>query len=352
MNMEDPTKPLQFVIAGTGAMARYHVGRFSGFSGVRFVGCYDRSRQRAEEFSQEMGIPEAGADLPEILNRRRVDAVCAAVADPEHYHVVAGALDAGTPVFVEKPFTMTTREAESIVALQQERQVPITVNFSKINYPAILGLVYGADYGMVGAPEHLELSYLQSWLVSEVWGEWWNNPRWLWRISSSHGGGGALRDLGSHLVYLALRIGGEIVSFDVSTSCEASRRAAHRSGFSCDMNDTFVINAEHAGGLRTTIRGSYAASGHTNTVRARYVGSARTLVADTGVGSNSMAVHDLSSSSGRVRHLQFKKVYSTYHSFVDDLRRSRAWDTFSPSASCALDVQRVIELPIHASPHR
>lgn len=343
MTTETHTQPLQFVIAGTGAMARYHVQRFSRLGGVQFVGCYDRSRHRAEAFSREMGIPESGADLSSVLNRRNVDAVCGAVADPEHYRVVVEAIENGIPVFVEKPFTMTTGEAESIVTLQQERQVAIMVNFSKLNYPAIFGLVCGADHGRVGRPRELELSYQQSWLVSEVWGEWWKNPRWLWRISSSHGGGGALRDLGSHLVYLALRIGGEIVSFDVSTSCEASRRAADKSGFSCDMNDTFVIEAEHAGGLLTTIRGSYAVPGHINTVRARYVGSAGTLVADTGIDTHSMVVHGHEPLSRGDQHLSFKKVYSTYGSFVDELRGCRGWDSFSPSASCALHVQRVIE---------
>ncbi|MFW5693753.1 MAG: Gfo/Idh/MocA family protein [Alkalispirochaeta sp.] len=336
-------RPLRFVIAGTGAMARYHVSRFSAFRDLQFVGCYDRCHQRAETFSREMGIPHAASDLDLLLGNGPVDAVCAAVADSEHHHIVTSALRHNTPVFVEKPFMMTLGEAESVVALQARHRVPIMVNFSKLNYPAILGLVCGADYGMAGAPRHLELSYLQSWIISTVWGEWWKNPRWLWRISSSHGGGGALRDLGSHLVYLALRIGGKITSYQVSTSKEAPRHAAAGSGFSCDMNDTFVIEAEHATGLRTTIRGSYAAPGHINTVRARYTGRDQTLVADTGADSNTMTVSGHGPSASAAHQLHFRKVYSTYHSFIDGLRRSQSWDTFAPSAASALAVQRVID---------
>lgn len=337
------TRPLRFVVAGTGAMARYHVRRFSQFGGVRFVGCYDRSRERAASFSREMCIPHSASELDQLLRPGSVDAVCAAVADPEHHSVLGAAVDLGIPVFMEKPFTRTVEEAEDIVTRQEERRVPIAVNFSKMNYPAIFGLAHAATYGTAGAIEHLELSYLQSWLVSTVWGEWWKNPRWLWRISSSHGGGGALRDLGSHLVYLALRIGGEITSCKVSSSLEAERNAAEGSGFSCDMNDTFFVRLEHESGLQTTIRGSYAAPGHINTLRARLVGRRRILIADTGVDNNTILAQGPGPRSEGEGYYRFRKVYSTYHAFVDGLHRSLRWDAFSPTATSGLVVQRVID---------
>ncbi len=336
------TPALRFVVAGTGAMARYHVRRFSRFAGVQFLGCYDRSPERADSFSREMGIPHSASELDRLLRPGSVDAVCAAVADPEHHPVLVAAVDRGIPVFMEKPFTRTIEEAEEIVLRQAERRVPITVNFSKMNYPAICGLVHAANYGTAGAAKQLELSYLQSWLVSTVWGEWWRNPRWLWRISSSHGGGGALRDLGSHLVYLALRIGGAITSCEVSSSLEAKRTAAEGSGFSCDMNDTFVIRLGHESGLQTTIRGSYAAAGHINTVRARLVGERRILSVDTGVDNNTIRSRDRGPGSEVEGYYSFRKVYSTYHAFVEGLRRSLRWDGFSPSATSGLAVQRVI----------
>lgn len=324
-------------------MARYHVTRFTSFPGVTVVGCYDRSQRRAEEFSREMGIGHATSDLTALLRNVPVDAVCAAVADSEHYHVTATAIRHDTPVFLEKPFTTTVAEAHRIIELQHHHKVPLVINFSKLNYPNIWGMLRAIEYGRAGTPQHVNLAYLQSWLISTVWGEWWRNPRWLWRISSSHGGGGALRDLGSHLVYLALRIGGAASSCDLITEHRADRDAAYSSGFSCDLNDTFTIRLSHSSGLRTTIHGSYTEPGHINTVRAAVIGSQRVLVSDTQASQTTMAVHDRFKPHPSPGALHFKKVYSTYHSFLEGLRASRRWDAFAPSATEALRVQEILD---------
>lgn len=335
--------PIRLVVAGTGAMARYHVQRFMSFPGVTVVGCYDRCQQRANEFSQELGIRHATSDLASLLRNHAVDGVCAAVADSEHYHVAVTAIRHNTAVFLEKPFTTTVAEAQRIVTLQHDYQVPVVVNFSKLNYPAIWGMLHASDNGMAGTPAHLDLAYLQSWLITTIWGEWWHNPRWLWRISSSHGGGGALRDLGSHLVYLALRIGGPITSSDVTTERRADRTAASTSEFSCDLNDTFSIHLTHTNGLHTTVHGSYAEPGHANTVRASLIGNQRVLVADTDADQTGVEVTSRYTSPPSSRSLHFKKVYSTYHAFLEGLRTSRPWDAFTPSTEQALRVQEILD---------
>lgn len=336
-------EPIRLVVAGTGAMARYHVQRFMSFPGVTVVGCYDRCQQQALDFSRELGIRYATSDLASLLRNHPVDGVCAAVADSEHYRVTDTAIRHQTAVFLEKPFTTTVAEAQRLVALQHEYQVPVMVNFSKLNYPTIWGLLHASDNGMAGTPEHVDLAYLQSWLISTVWGEWWHNPRWLWRISSSHGGGGALRDLGSHLVYLALRIGGPITSSDVATQRRADRSAASASDFSCDLNDTFSIHLTHTNGLHTTVHGSYAEPGHANTVRASLIGNRCVLLADTHADPTRVEVTNRYAAPPAPRSLRFKKVYSTYHAFLEGLRTSRRWDAFTPSAEQALRVQEVLD---------
>ena len=336
-------KPIRLVVAGTGAMARYHVTRFSAFPGVTVVGCYDRSKHRAEQFSREMGIFHASSDLESLLRDHPVDAVCAAVADSEHHYVAIAAIRHHTPLFLEKPFTTSAAEAQQVVDLQAIHRVPVVINFSKLNYPNTYGMLHAINYGYAGTPRHLDLAYLQSWLITTVWGEWWSDPRWLWRISSSHGGGGALRDLGSHLVYIALRVGGATSSCDISTDCRADRMAASASGFSCDLNDTFSIRLTHTSGLRTTIRGSYAEGGHVNTVRTSLIGSHRVLVSDTGSDPHAMETSRRFISYASPHTVRFRKVYSTYHSFLEGLRTSRPWNAFAPSATEALHVQRILD---------
>jgi predicted dehydrogenase len=57
--------------------------------------------------------------------------------------------------------------------------------------------------GEVGAVRHVEASHLQSWLVSNAWGDWKTDSKWLWRLSKKHGSNGALGDIGIHIVDFA-----------------------------------------------------------------------------------------------------------------------------------------------------
>ena len=57
--------------------------------------------------------------------------------------------------------------------------------------------------GELGQIVHVEASYLQSWLSSQVWGDWKTNPTWLWRLSSKHGSKGVLGDVGVHILDFA-----------------------------------------------------------------------------------------------------------------------------------------------------
>ena len=54
--------------------------------------------------------------------------------------------------------------------------------------------------GQIGKIRHVEASYLQSWLVSKVWGDWRTESQWLWRLSKQHGSNGTLGDVGVHIL--------------------------------------------------------------------------------------------------------------------------------------------------------
>lgn len=326
---------MRIAIAGSGAMARYHLTRFGSLGDVAFVACYDRSLAHARNLAAEFSVGAAYDDFTELLKETRPDAVSIAVADSQHYELTAEAIRHGVPVFLEKPFTVDILQAEHLVELQERYRVPVMVNFSKINYPAVLGIIRAVRAGLIGDLRELDLQYLQSWLVTTVWGEWWRDPRWLWRISSSHGGGGALRDLGSHLIYLACELGGDVAAVQVSTTGTADRTRARGSGFSCDMNDTFLLEMGFRSGAAARITGSYAAPGRVNTVLIRAIGTTGTLEVVAEKEKNVLTLD----RSGLVRRFRFAKVWSTYDAFITGVREEQPWTEFAPSARTGLAVQ-------------
>ena len=45
-------------------------------------------------------------------------------------------------------------------------------------------------------------------------GDWCTEPRWLWRLSTSHGSKGTVGDIGIHLIdFATFAIGSDIASF-------------------------------------------------------------------------------------------------------------------------------------------
>jgi predicted dehydrogenase len=336
-------KPVTIAVAGTGAMARYHVQRFRAFPHVEVVGCYDRKADRAQAFAAEAGIAMAADTVEGLLDRSAPDGLTVASADAEQHYAVSAALERDIPLFVEKPFGTSSAEAAELAALQRERDVPVLVNFSKLNFPAIWGLVQLVETGGLGAPRSVELSYLQSWIVSTVWGRWWEEPRWLWRISSHKGGGGAARDLGSHLFYLLFRLGGAATLRSGRTEIRADRSAAAESGASCDLNDTFTAELALSSGATATVHASYAAPDYVNYLYARVVGERGEATVHAEKEKSTL---ELTRPHGTApRPVRFGKVFSTYDLFLSRLSADAEHpaDALDSSAEKTIHVHRIIE---------
>ena len=56
----------------------------------------------------------------------------------------------------------------------------------------------------------MDACYYQSWLTSNNWGNWREQDKWLWRLSTNHGSKGALGDIGVHIFDFASRPIGKI----------------------------------------------------------------------------------------------------------------------------------------------
>ena len=72
----------------------------------------------------------------DLLEREAVEAVVIATETPQHYAMAKAALRAGKHVFVEKPMTQTSAQAEELVALAEERDVRLMVGHLLLYHPA------------------------------------------------------------------------------------------------------------------------------------------------------------------------------------------------------------------------
>lgn len=63
----------------------------------------------------------------DILNDESIDLVVVATASPSHYKMAKAALQAGKHVLVDKPFTVTSAEADELIALAEDKNKVLTV---------------------------------------------------------------------------------------------------------------------------------------------------------------------------------------------------------------------------------
>ena len=111
----------------------------------------------ARQLGERFGISECFSDLKEMLHAASPDVVHITTPPQSHYSLAKQCLESGSHVYLEKPFTITAGEAESLIQLAESRGSKITVGH---NYQFTLEmlemrrLVKGGFVG--GKPVHLE----------------------------------------------------------------------------------------------------------------------------------------------------------------------------------------------------
>lgn len=111
-------------VIGAGGLGIHHVRILRDLCGDRFIGFVDENPARATEVSAKYGVESYGS-IDDLLEQ--VDAVSIVVPTISHHPVALKALSKGRHVFVEKPFTVTLSEADSLISLASSAGVVLQV---------------------------------------------------------------------------------------------------------------------------------------------------------------------------------------------------------------------------------
>lgn len=190
-------------IVGFGFIGRVHALAFSSlpfyYSELPFLpeirGICTSRKDTAEKAKKETGVPFATHKLDELLARDDIDVIVVAVPNAFHLPVVAKAAQAQKHIYCDKPLALNLAEAETIQESVTRSGVIFGMAFQNRFVPAILRAKELIDSGFLGEPVRARFQYLHSG---------YNDPNrpMSWRLRKDLAGGGALADLGSHLIDL------------------------------------------------------------------------------------------------------------------------------------------------------
>lgn len=163
---------------------------------------YSRDNNRAKTLAQKFGVHRYFDDYDEFLNSD-INAVFIASENSRHYEQVIKAAKAGKNILCEKPLAITSQQAEEMVKVCKENNVLLAVNYVHRFHPLVIKakeLIMDQKLGkLVSIDVHFNFDFPPD-----------NNFRFKKHLS----GGGALRDIGTHMIDLLRFFGGEIESID------------------------------------------------------------------------------------------------------------------------------------------
>lgn len=148
---------LRVAIIGCGKIADQHVHAVQRIGTASIVAACDREPLMAEQLAERFRIPSCYGDPETMLREAAPDVVHITTPPQSHLSLGVTCLRAGCHVYVEKPFTVTAREASVLIETAASCGRLLTAGHNYQFTPEMLRMRRLVDEGYLGGPPvHVE----------------------------------------------------------------------------------------------------------------------------------------------------------------------------------------------------
>jgi UDP-N-acetylglucosamine 3-dehydrogenase len=290
-------KPLRIALLGCGTIARStHLPAFraAGQDRADFTVFASRSAESAQAAAAEWGRGTTVAGWRQAIDRDDVDAVDICAPNALHAELAIQAAAAGKHVLVEKPMATSLAEAQAMIDAAAAAGIILmpahNLRFAQRSMAAARVVAAGEIGELVGLHASLEHTGPQDWA-----------PGADWFFDRARSGGGALLDLGVHLVDLI-----RAVTAEELTCVTAMTRP--RPGYD-DIDNAAEVGLRLTGGAIGTLRASWETT--------PAAGMGLTLAGTKGTLSISPRAAVLRPARGEAREIDVPPAVNPYALFAD-----------------------------------
>ena len=215
-----------------------HLPALASHPQARTVAICGRNRDNAQQMAGIWDIPQVYTDYRQMIDNADLDAVVISTPNSTHYPISMHALEKGLHVLCEKPIALTYAQAREMAETAKARGLKTLTPFTYSFMPTARYLKELIDDGYLGKPYHLNMRYYTGFA---------RDGDYRWRFDRKIAGSGVVGDLGSHFLYLAEWLYGEISAITCRLGFSVPRPPLDPNGEPYDvLDDSCMLTLEFA----------------------------------------------------------------------------------------------------------
>ena len=269
-------KKLGIAMIGYGGIGRVHAMAYRDIpfhyglaaNTINLIGVATTRPETAQKAAAEIGCDVWSTNFHELLARDDVDLVDICVPNRAHEEIVVAAAAAGKHIYCEKPLSMSVAEGRRMVEAVEKAGVKSQMTFNFRFYPAITRARQLVAEGFLGRVFSFRGRYYRSSYIS------YDKPL-SWRLRQEMAGGGALFDLGSHVLDLIYYLLGDFKAVQATLDTLISERpvaAGSTEKGAVDVDDIALMHMRMADGTLGLVEISRMGTGTTNDLQIEIFG--------------------------------------------------------------------------------
>src|SRR5579862_522849 len=141
---------IKLAVIGYGYWGPRIVRNFNSVEGCEVVAIGDKSGSTLQRARRDFPHLESTCDINAILTSTDIDAIAIVTPVWTHFELAHSALSHGKHVFVEKPFTSTSAQAEQLIDLAERKHLQIMVDHTFLFTGAVRRIRKMVDEDLLG----------------------------------------------------------------------------------------------------------------------------------------------------------------------------------------------------------
>jgi len=271
---------------------------------VKLVGVCTAHLETAKKARDEIGFAVATTNYKELLKRDNIHIIDCCTPNFLHRDILMDSLRAGKHIYADKPLATNLKEAEQILNVAQESETVRQMAFEYRFIPAIMRARQLVEEKFLGKVFHFRMMYLHSGYV--------DSERPLsWRLDRKKAGGGALQDMGPHVIDLIRHLLGDVKAVNTVNKTFIGQRplpGEPNKKAKVEVDDISLMQVEMKSGAVGTVEVSRLATGSNDELRIEIHGDSGALCFNL-MDPNWLLVYDNKDPKDPIGGLRgFKKI--------------------------------------------